>query len=95
LGVSVSTLGKWVQQHQNDDLMSGPHEDVEKENARLRKENRLLREEREVLKNRSGRQPACARQKQLVLYFAGRAVADGLLVGWTPLKNVAHGLMRT
>jgi transposase len=30
--------------------MSGPHEDVEKENARLRKENRLLREEREVLK---------------------------------------------
>ena len=31
--------------------MSGPHDDVEKENARLRKENRLLREEREVLKN--------------------------------------------
>ena len=30
--------------------MSGPHEDVEKGNARLRKENRLLREEREVLK---------------------------------------------
>jgi transposase len=30
--------------------MAGPHEDVEKENARLRKENRLLREEREVLK---------------------------------------------
>jgi len=31
--------------------MSGPHEDVEKENKRLRKEVRLLREEREVLKN--------------------------------------------
>ncbi len=30
--------------------MSGPLEDVEKENARLRKENRLLPEEREVLK---------------------------------------------
>jgi len=27
--------------------MSGPHEDVEKENIRLRKEVRLLREERE------------------------------------------------
>ncbi|KMK65948.1 transposase [Puniceibacterium sp. IMCC21224] len=50
LGVGVSTLNKWVQHHQNDDLMSGPHEDVEKENARLRKENRLLREERGVLK---------------------------------------------
>ena len=30
--------------------MSGPHEDVEKENERLRKEVRLLREESEVLK---------------------------------------------
>ena len=50
LGVGLSTLNKWVQKHQHDDLISGPHEDVEKENARLRKEVRLLREEREVLK---------------------------------------------
>ena len=50
LGVGLSTLNKWVQQHQHEDLMSGPHEDVEKENTRLRKEVRLLREEREVLK---------------------------------------------
>jgi len=48
LGVGLSTLNKWVQKHQHDDLMSGPHEDVEKENTRLRKEVRLLREEREV-----------------------------------------------
>jgi len=52
LGVGLSTLNKWVQRHQDDDLMSGPHEDVEKENTRLRKEVRLLREEREVLKRR-------------------------------------------
>ncbi len=50
LGVCLSTLNKWVQKHQHDDLMSGPHDDLEKENARLRKENRILREEREVLK---------------------------------------------
>jgi len=50
LGVGLSTLNKWVQKHQHDDLMSGPHEDVEKENTRLRKEVRLLREEREILK---------------------------------------------
>ena len=50
LGVALSTLNKWVQQHQHDGLMSGRHEDVEKENTRLRKETRLLREEREVLK---------------------------------------------
>jgi len=61
LGVGLSTLNKWVQKHQHDDLMSGPHEDVEKESQRLRKEVRLLREEREVLKNRPGSQPACAR----------------------------------
>ena len=50
LDVGLSTLNKWGQKHQHDDLMSGPHEDAERENARLRKEVRLLREEREVLK---------------------------------------------
>jgi len=49
LGVGVSRLNKWVQKHQRDDLMSGPHEDVEKENERLRKEVHLLREERKIL----------------------------------------------
>ncbi len=96
LGVGLSTLNKWVQKHQHDDLMSGPHEDVEKENERLRKEVRLLRDEREVLKNRHGSQPACARYKQPVLpSVVWRAVADRLLEGQTPLKNVAHELMRT
>ena len=60
LGVGVSMLNKWVQQHQHDDLMSGPHEDVEKENTRLRKEVRLLREEREVL-------------KKAAIFFAGQS----------------------
>ena len=50
LGVGLSTLNKWAQQHQHHDLMSGAHEDVERENTRLRKKARLLREEREVLK---------------------------------------------
>lgn len=45
LGVGLSTLNKWGQKHQHDDLMSGPHEDAERENAHLRKEVRLLREE--------------------------------------------------
>lgn len=30
LGVGLWTLNKWVQKYQQDDLMSGPHEDVEK-----------------------------------------------------------------
>jgi transposase len=34
LGVGLSTLNKWVQHHQHDDLMFGPHADVQKENRR-------------------------------------------------------------
>ena len=60
LGVGLSTLNKWIQQHQHDDLMSGPHENVEKESTRLRKEVGLLREARDVLKNAA-------------LFFAGRS----------------------
>jgi transposase len=44
LGVGLSTLNKRVQKHQQGDLMSGPHEEVEKENTRLHKEVPLLRE---------------------------------------------------
>jgi transposase len=58
LGVGLSTLNKWVQKHQHDDLMSGPHEDVEKENTRIHKEVRLLREEREVLKKAAIQSPS-------------------------------------
>ena len=60
LGVGLSTLNKWVQKHQHDDLMSVPHEEVEKENKRLRKEVRLLREEREIL-------------KKAAIFFAGQS----------------------
>ena len=60
LGVGLSTLNKWVQKHQHDDLMSGPHEEVGKENKRLRKEVRLLREEREIL-------------KKAAIFFAGQS----------------------
>jgi transposase len=60
LGVGVSTLNKWVQKREHDDLMSGPHEDLEKENERLRKEVLLLREEREIL-------------KKAAIFFAGQS----------------------
>jgi transposase len=56
----LSTLKKWVQQDQDDDLMSRSHEGVEKENARPCKEPRLLVEEREVF-------------KKLTIFFAGQS----------------------
>jgi transposase len=51
LGVGLSTRNRWVQKPQHDDLRPGPHEDIAKEDERLRKEVRLLREEREASRN--------------------------------------------
>lgn len=82
--------------HRDTDLVSVEDRELARENERLRRENAVLKQERDILKNRHGSQPACARYKQPVLpSVAWRAVADRLLEGQTPLKNVAHGLMRT
>lgn len=96
LGVGHSTLGRRVRAFSEESKVPAQDAELLRENERLRKENRILREEREVLKNRHGSQPACARYKQPVLpSMVWRAVADRLLEGQTPLKNVAHELMRT
>lgn len=96
LGVGMSTLNKWITAHRDTDVVSSEDRELALENERLRRENRILCEERDILKNRHGSQPACARYKQPVLpSVVWRAVADRLLEGQTPLKNVAHGLMRT
>ena len=50
LGIGASSLGKWKRQLNLAELMAGPHEDVQKELARLRRENELLRVERDLLK---------------------------------------------
>lgn len=50
LGVGLSTLTRWKRDYRDADLLSGPHDDVGKELARLRKENEILRQEREILK---------------------------------------------
>ena len=81
--------------HRDTEVVSDKDLDLTRENERLRRENRILKAERDILKNCSGPSPACARYKLLVLPSVRRAVADGLLVVLTPLKNVAHGLMRT
>lgn len=50
LGIAKSTLGKWISRHREADLLSGPHEDIQKELRRLRHENEILRQERDLLK---------------------------------------------
>ncbi len=50
LGIGLSTLTRWRRKYHEVGLLSGPHDDVEKELARLRRENELLRQERDLLK---------------------------------------------
>ncbi len=50
LGGGLSTLTRWKRIYREADLLAGPHEDVNKELARLRNENEILRQAREILK---------------------------------------------
>ena len=99
LGVGLSTLGNWVRAVSEEAKVPAQDAELLRENERLRKENRILKEEREVLKNRHGLWPACARFKQPLLICpaegSGRSLIGGPALDGTPLKNVAHGLMRT
>jgi transposase len=51
LGIGKSTLTRWKTQFKEADVLSGPHDDVQKELTRLRFENKILRQERDLLKN--------------------------------------------
>ena len=76
LGIGHSTLGKWIRVFSEEAKVPAQDAELLRENERLRKENRTLRELSriskqsgglfaprmwEVLKNRHGSQPACAR----------------------------------
>ena len=70
LGVGLSTLNKWVNAHRGTDVVSAEDRELARENERLRREIRILKEKRDILKNRHGPRPACARYKQPVLLLA-------------------------
>jgi hypothetical protein len=59
--------------------MSDPHEDVERENERLRKEVRVLREEGEILKNRSGCSPPVRVRNSLCYHRAMKGRGRSLM----------------
>jgi transposase len=50
LGIGKSTLNSWRKEYADRELLSGSHDDKDKELARLRKENEILRAERDLLK---------------------------------------------
>ena len=68
LGVSTHSLYKWMKLF--GEPSPKPGVDHETENCRLKQELARVTEERDILKNRSGPQPACARYKQPVLCCA-------------------------
>ena len=74
LGIGKSTLGKWISRHREADLLSGPHDDVQKELARLRKENEILRQERDLLKKSSGL--LCSGDKSMMFRVIDEKKAD-------------------
>jgi len=104
LGIGKSTLGKWVSQYRPSDLVLAPQADLARENERLRvtalralpaAENRVLREEREVLKTIPGRARLCAVETGCAMVLAGGSRPMAYWRHDTPLKNVAHGCLRT
>lgn len=45
LGVGLSTLNKWVKAYDEEAIVSGPDQELARENEWLRRENRILKEE--------------------------------------------------
>lgn len=67
LGIGLSTLTRWLGQERDASEPSEAPVDLHAELKRLRRENAVLKLERDILKNRHGSQPACARYKQPVV----------------------------
>ena len=67
LGVGMSTLNKWITARRETDVVLHEDRELAQENERLRRENRILKAARDILKNRPGPLPTCARYKQPVL----------------------------
>ena len=67
LGIGLSTLTRWLRDERDASEPSEAPVDVHAELKRLRRENAVLKQERDILKNRRGLLPACARYKQPVL----------------------------
>ena len=60
-GRTLTTLNKWVTAYRDTDVVSPEYREFARENERLRREIRILKQERDILKNRPGSEPACAR----------------------------------
>ena len=100
LDLTESALRVWVDRARADRTKgrTGMTTEEREELRRLRKENRELRTEREILKNcPTGGTVSCRDRNSRTAYAAKqpRGAAVCFLVALTPLKNLAHGRLRT
>ena len=100
LDLTESALRNWVDRARADRTQgrTGLTTEEREELRRLRKENRRLRVERDVLKNcPTGGTVSCRDRNSRTAYAAKqpRGAAVCFLVALTPLKNLAHGRLRT
>ena len=73
LGVGLSTLRKWVKVLGEDAVVSGPEQDLARENERLRREHPILKEERDVLKKATAFFASCLKSPIAVTVHGVRA----------------------
>ncbi len=100
LDLTESALRNWVDRARADRTQgrTGLTTEEREELRRIRKENRRLRVERDVLKNcPTGGTVSCRDRNSRTAYAAKqpRGAAVCFLVALTPLKNLAHGRLRT
>ena len=100
LDLTESALRVWVERARADRTQgrTGLTTAERAELRRLRKENRELRTERDILKNcPTGGTISCRDRNSRTAYAAKqpRGAAVCFLVALTPLKNLAHGRLRT
>ena len=100
LDLTESSLRNWVEQARADRTKgkTGLTTEERTELAALRKDNRELRMERDILKNcPTGGTVSCRDRNSRTAYAAKqpRGAAVCFLVALTPLKNLAHGRLRT
>ena len=100
LDLTESALRNWVDQARADRTKgrTGLTTEEREELRRLRQEIRVLRPEREIIKNcPTGGTVSCRDRNSRTAYAAKqpRGAAVCFLVALTPLKNLAHGRLRT
>ena len=87
LGVSTKSIYTWQKQFSRPAKVTQEIDAQADEIRRLKRDLARVTEERDILKNRHGLQPACARHKQPVLSLPAQGSCRSLIGGSDPVKK--------